>query len=276
MSINSFQIDLTPEQYDLHKVLHAGMAFRVRDIDDGQYLVQSRDKVAIVVQDEGAITIQCLTSVEDLEREKAFWCNYFNFEDTTLDMYSLFPDTPLCRDVVDYGAGLHLLRQDPWEATVAFILSQRNTIHNITMSVEKLCQYAGRQVYGLYKSFPPAKDLLDTDVLTHISAGFRVPYLRSAAWHVANGYLDFETIKYPNASYRDALRALLSVNGIGAKVANCICCFSLGHTDAFPIDVHIERILAHPDLKDFIPDKLGRNAALAQQYLYLYAITHNF
>lgn len=276
MSVNSFQINLTPEQYDLHKVLHAGMAFRVRDIDDGQYLVQSQDKVVIVAQNESTITIQPLSPVENNEEEQAFWYNYFNFEDATLDMRSLFPDTPLCRDVISYGAGLHLLRQDPWEATVAFILSQRNTIHNIMMSVEKLCQYSGQPVYGLYKSFPSAADLLDTDVLTRISAGFRVPYLRSAAWHVANGYIDFDALRYPKASYRDALRVLLTINGVGAKVANCICCFSLGHTDAFPIDVHIERILAHPDLKDFMSEKLGRNAALAQQYLYLYAITHNF
>ena len=51
------------------------------------------------------------------------------------------------------------------------------------------------------------------------------------------------------ADYAAAVEALTGLCGVGIKVANCVSLFGLHHTDAFPVDVWMKRILTqyYPD-----------------------------
>lgn len=62
------------------------------------------------------------------------------------------------RAAAEYGKGIRILRQDPFEMLITFIISQRKSIPAIRSSVEKLCLAAGKEITktgGLFTHFPP-------------------------------------------------------------------------------------------------------------------------
>ena len=81
--------------------------------------------------------------------------------------------------------------------------------------------------------------------------------------------LDLEALK--KCDYREAIKSLRKVRGIGEKVANCVVLFGLNHMEAFPIDVWMKRELKENFPPDFNPESLGEYAGLAQQYIFYYA-----
>ena len=110
---------------------------------------------------------------------------------------------------------------------------------------------------------------LEPDDLAHIRSGYRAAYIVGAARAVAGGELDLEALAAADAD--TAMKGLLSLNGVGVKVANCALLFGLGHMEAFPIDVWMKRALKEHFAPDFDPASLGPYAGLAQQYIFYYA-----
>ena len=115
--------------------------------------------------------------------------------------------------------------------------------------------------------------------LESCSLGYRADYIRRAAGKIASKKDFLKRIK--NLSYEDAKKELIKLPGVGDKVADCILLFSLGHHEAFPVDVWIKRIMeqnyfggkAMPNKKivAFARDYFGEYAGYAQQFLYHYA-----
>ena len=120
-------------------------------------------------------------------------------------------------------------------------------------------------------TFPSAErvaGLTESD-LAPLRSGYRAPYILAAAREVAEGRLDLDALA--KSDYITAKKALMSLPGIGEKVANCVVLFSLRMPSAFPIDVWIKKALAehYPDGLDTAV--FGENAGLAQQYMFYYA-----
>jgi len=68
----------------------------------------------------------------------------------------------------------------------------------------------------------------------------------------------------------DARKKVLSLNGIGPKVADCFLLFGLQKFDAFPVDTWIKKAqILYPGKLD--PSRFGPYAGIAQQYLFFYA-----
>ena len=72
----------------------------------------------------------------------------------------------------------------------------------------------------------------------------------------------------------------MKLMGVGPKVADCVMLFSMGKTDAFPVDVWIKRIMESLYIKQemslnqiqkYAEEKFGEYAGIAQQYLFFYA-----
>ena len=74
--------------------------------------------------------------------------------------------------------------------------------------------------------------------------------------------------------YKSAKEYLMQFDGIGEKVADCICLYGLHHLQAFPIDTHIEQILKreydcdYEIFSEWYLDGLNEYAGIAQQYLF--------
>ena len=190
---------------------------------------------------------------------------------------------------IDFAPGIRLLRQDPWEAMVTFIISARNSIPLIRRSVEliakaygdpipKTCQEAtGEPFY----SFPGPERLAGASIeeLLECRTGFKAPYIKEAAEKIASGSFDLYGVR--DLEYPDAKSKLMELRGIGTKVSDCILLFSFGFYQAFPIDVWVTRIMRYfyfdskkvplRAISEFAHEKFGNLAGYAQQYLFYYA-----
>ena len=80
--------------------------------------------------------------------------------------------------------------------------------------------------------------------------------------------------------YEKAKERLLTIKGVGEKVANCVLLFSLGYRNAFPVDIWIKRIMENlyfegstdnKEIIQFAKKKFGEYGGYAQQYLFYYA-----
>lgn len=174
---------------------------------------------------------------------------------------------------MEYGSGIRILRQEPWETLCSFIVSQNNNIPRIKKIIAAMSERYGEPVASgsrIYYSFPTAEALVEAGVdgLAALRTGFRAKYIYDAALRVSDGSLDLDAVSKmtPDA----AMEALCEIKGVGPKVASCAMLFGLGMTSAFPIDVWIKRVLAkyYPDGLDI--GMLGDYAGIAQQYLFYY------
>ena len=163
-----------------------------------------------------------------------------------------------------------ILRQDPWETLISFIISQRKSIPAIKNSIERLCKAYGTPIDDTHWAFPTAEQLmfmnLDKD---DCGLGYRKDYIHKLARDVVSGNFSMEELV--TADYETAKEMLLSIRGVGEKVANCVLLFGLGFDDAFPVDVHMRRILDEHYPDGFPYERYDGQLGLVQQYLFEYA-----
>lgn len=169
---------------------------------------------------------------------------------------------------IEASHGIRILRQDPWEALCSFIISQNNNIPRIKKIIREMCARYGEKIEGGC-AFPTAKALADAgeNAIFDLRTGFRAKYIYDAAKKVASGELLPDDVRSA-ASYEDAEKLLLTVSGVGPKVAACTLLFGFERLDAFPVDVWIKRVMERrfPDGLD--PSVFGEYAGVAQQYLF--------
>ncbi|KAL9060488.1 MAG: hypothetical protein Q9162_000661 [Coniocarpon cinnabarinum] len=196
--------------------------------------------------------------------------HYLNLGPNLTDLYEQWMKAdPNFRKKAPKFAGVRILRQDAWEALVGFICSSNNNIARISQMVEKLCKHYGRLIGYMneepYHDFPTPESLTNPNVEQHLRSlgfGYRAKYLYQTAVLVTEkeeGWLD--TLRNPESpafgkaartggemrpegreGYRDAHEALLSLQGVGPKVADCVCLMGLGWGEAVPVDTHVWQI----------------------------------
>ncbi|MBM3904357.1 MAG: DNA repair protein [Thaumarchaeota archaeon] len=151
--------------------------------------------------------------------------------------------------------GLRLMRQDPFQCYISFIVSSnssiqniRRTLQNITIKFGKKIKFDNKEFY----TFPEPKILANAtnQELSSCGLGYRVPFVREASSLVSTGQINFDYLK--KADYNAAKESLLQVLGIGNKVADCILLFSLEKLESFPLDRWIIR-----SLQEYYPDKFS-------------------
>jgi len=153
--------------------------------------------------------------------------------------------------------GIRMLRQDPVENLFSFICSQNNNIKRISQLVEKLCENYGNTIVEsegvTHYSFPSLKALSAPGVeekLRQLGFGYRAKFIHASAKFIETNHGGEDWLyKLRKKSYEDAHTELVSLPGVGAKVADCVCLMSLDKTEAIPIDTHMWQIA----LRDYLP-----------------------
>lgn len=253
-------------ELDMIKTFECGQCFRWNLGDDGIYRGVANGYYAELEARDGSVYI-----TSDAPEE--MWPQYFDMQ-TDYDEISRTFTGEYLSECVRYGRGIRILRQNSWEALCSFIISQCNNISRIKGIVERLCENFGDAIFvgdKTYYTFPTAERLaaLEPDDLACIRSGYRAEYIICAARAVVNGDIDLEALK--KCDYKQAIKTLRSIRGVGEKVANCVVLFGLWHMEAFPIDVWMKRALKENFPPDFDPATLGSYAGLAQQYIFYYA-----
>ena len=256
---------------DLRETLDCGQCFRWKEQPDGSFIGVVRGKYAHIYKDGDFLVVD---GAEDADR--AMWFDYFDLGlDYGMVRRELSAIHPTLADAARYAPGIRILNQEPFEALISFIISQNNNIKRITGIIDRLCEHFGRPINGTHPSFtfPTAERLaaLSPDDLVPIRAGFRHRYIIDAARKVADGTIDLEAIRA--LPYDEARGELMTICGVGVKVADCVMLYGLHRLDGFPLDVWMKRAMAalFPDLK---PSDFGQYAGIAQQYIFHYARMH--
>lgn len=254
------------QELDMMKTFECGQCFRWNCGDDGVYRGVVGGYYAEASAKDGEVYITS-DAPEDI------WQQYFDLGTDYAEISRAFTGEYLSK-CVQYGRGIRILRQDSWEALCSFIISQCNNISRIKGIVERLCEQFGDkcEANGVsYYTFPSAERLaaLEPSDLAGIRSGYRAEYIIAAARAVTQGELDLDALK--TCDYREAIKTLRQIRGVGEKVANCVVLFGLYHMEAFPVDVWMKRALKEHFPADFDPTSLGAYAGLAQQYIFYYA-----
>jgi N-glycosylase/DNA lyase len=149
-----------------------------------------------------------------------------------------------------YG-GIRILRQDPWETMVCFMISATNSVSNIERVVSRLCDWYGRRIkveepwfQGSYRAFPTPQALARADeqeMRRATSMGFRAPFVIAAARRIVEEETDLS--EFRTRPYVETIEQLMSYDGIGEKIADCVALFSLDKPEAFTVDRWIKRVM---------------------------------
>jgi len=252
--------------FDADKIFDCGQCFRWLKQPDGSWRGIAHSRVMTLSQEENRVTLSA--PKEDFE---SIWHNYFDLERDYEAMRSRLGVSDYMTKACEFGKGIRILRQEPWEALCTFIISQCNNIARIRGIVERLCALKGEELgEGLYSfpSFDTVASLSEED-LAPLRSGYRAKYILEAARAVSEGRFDLDAACKMNAD--DAMKALLTLEGVGKKVAGCVMLFGLGKTEAFPIDTWMKKALKEYFEEGFDPRVFGDDAGIAQQYIFYYA-----
>lgn len=259
---------------NLYDIANSGQCFRWKELSPNEYAVVAFDKLLIIKQDHG---IELMSNAEDFSLT---WRNYLDLD---YDYESVLrvvqdPEDYFLRSASKFSSGIRILNQDPWECLISFIISQQNNIPRIIGIIDRLCMRCGDVVgeYNgeLYYSFPTAEQIMDHYLeLRDIGVGFRDKYILDACRKINAGY-DLNRLR--DLSAEDTIKELKSFYGVGDKVANCISLFGLGHKEAFPRDVWINRIIDKYYSGEFDTSRFAGFSGVIQQYMFYYerSISH--
>jgi N-glycosylase/DNA lyase len=216
------------------------------------------------------------------EEYKSLWRHYLaldtDYEAINSSIISATKSAHMEKAVL-YGDGIRILRQEPWECVCSFIISQNNNIPRIKKIISALSEKYGEKIEQnntTYYTFPTAKALCDAgeEAIFALKTGFRAKYIIDASSKISSGETDLEAI-LNEENFDTCVDILCKIKGIGLKVASCALLFGFNKTEAFPIDVWMKRALEKyfPDGIDL--NALGKNAGIAQQYLFYYERYNN-
>jgi N-glycosylase/DNA lyase len=263
-------ITINNPDFDIRKIAESGQCFRLNPNQTGGYTLVALGRVLRLSETNEGCMLDCTQAEFD-----ALWQNYFDLgTDYAAIRAQVDPEDAFLRRACDYGAGIRMLRQDPWEMLVSFIISQRKNIPAIKYCIEAICSRYGEPIESeseRFYAFPSAERLaaLDEAHFLACSLGYRAKYVLSAARMIATGTLDLSAIAAMND---EALySALLTVSGVGEKVANCVMLFGYHRLDRFPRDVWINRIEAREYGGAFPTGQYPDTAGALQQYIFYYA-----
>ncbi len=251
-----------------HSAEYSGVAF-------GRYISFAADGDKIYIYN---------SDMEDFQNIWArFLCLDLDYAEINRDILAR-SEGSIMADAMEYGRGIRILRQDPEEALISFIISQNNNIPRIKKTVEALCLQIGepieltddvkRHASGVSSmcTFPTAHSIckLGESGLRELKVGFRAPYINGAAQLLHSGEIDLVGIGALDTE--QCIEQLCRIKGVGIKVASCAALFGLARYDAFPVDVWIRRVgeKYFPEDKNFNGSRFGEFAGIAQQYLFYY------
>lgn len=208
------------------------------------------------------------------EAERNFWRRYFALDVDYPALLARYQagNRRLAACVAE-NPGIRVLRQPFFETLCTFILSQNNNIPRIRGLVERLCALCGRPLESGQYAFPTPEQLAacTEEQLATLRAGWRAAYLADAAQKVLGPLPGPETLAaLPLA---DARAALMTIHGVGPKVADCTLLYGLGRWDAFPLDVWMKRAMAQLFPRG-IPVCCRGTQGIAQQFIFAYARAH--
>ncbi len=254
--------------FSLQHTLECGQFFRFTKGPDA-YLVQSMDRIFAIRQKGDFVFYEGV--------EESFLVRFFRLEDDLDSIYKGIDVDPIIHRTVEEYRGMRLIRQDPWECLISFLCSSAKAIAHIRCIVEMLCRCCGKKVLlknHISYGFPEPDCIGNPCQLEPVRAGFRTSYLLKASRCIDRGRL----VSLKSLSRGEAREQLMTLSGVGKKVADCTLLYSLDFLEAFPVDTWIKKGLqkayfmgkktSERTMEEFVSNHFGPYAGYAQLYLF--------
>lgn len=303
------------DSFELEDIFDCGQCFRWDRQEDGSYIGVIKDGVLKVSKHGDSVTFEGILDGDinsivydyfDLETDYNVFKNRLNKIDDNM------------KRSIEFGSGIRILNQDLWEMVISFIISANNNIPRIKGIINRISEKVGKRISWNGKDyflFPTVEELAELSVadLRALGTGFRDKRIYNTTQMILNKKVDLDALKSAalrNVSDLDCLKSvalknesdieclknkcakstdevrevLLSLDGVGEKVADCILLFGLHRFDTFPVDVWVRRVMnvlyIHNDDETKVSKKQIREVAyslfgeiegMAQQYLFYWA-----
>ena len=264
-------------------IFECGQCFRWDEQPDGSYTGIVKDNVINVKKVDNSIVFKSLGAD--------------NLEKLAIDYFDLNRDYEEIKDTlskideylansIKYGSGIRILNQDLWETIISFIISANNNIPRIKGIINRISQKYGNEINWegrSYYTFPTPENLAKATVedLRGLGLGFRDVRVYETTHKILEKQVDLEKM-HEEKDTQKVRDELLSLSGVGPKVADCILLFStLKRFDVFPIDVWVRRVMNELYIKNedetkvnkkeierLAKEKYGNLEGIAQQYLF--------
>ena len=174
---------------------------------------------------------------------------------------------------MEFGKGIRILKQEPFEALISFIISQRKNIPSIRTTVEQFCKLFGSFVGTPYEQinfFPNVHMVAHATMfdMSSLALGYRSSYVRDAIDKVNTRAVDLEILQYE--SDKDLLEILQRIRGVGPKVAACVALYAYHRLNIMPIDVWIQKAIDEDFNGNNIFYEFAEYAGVLQQYIFFF------
>ena len=263
---------------DIYKTFDCGQCFRFDEVrlfgNKYEYAGVAYGRYVVFGQDRtDEIKIYYSTEQEYSTLWKRYLALDTDYEKINANIIEISASEHMKRAVM-YGDGIRILRQEPWECVCSFIISQNNNIPRIKKIIYALSQKYGHPIVCgdmTHYAFPEAASLYEAgeDAIFALKTGFRAKYIIDAARSVSSSEIVLDNV-LKEESFDTCMDILCKIKGVGPKVASCALLFGFGKTEAFPIDVWMKRALAKYFPNGLDIKALGKDAGIAQQYLFYY------
>tara|TARA_B100000683_G_scaffold221978_1_gene219365 strand:- start:1015 stop:1854 length:840 start_codon:yes stop_codon:yes gene_type:complete len=261
-------------EINIDDTINSGQVFLWKKIDSKWYGINGKN--ILILKDE--------LDIKSKEVQK-----FFRFDDDFQEIKKQLSKDKVMKKAIGNFPGMRILRQDPFQCYISFIVSSNSNIPNIQTRLQKLSQKFGeKKIIGKneFFLFPKPEKLANASIndIAKCGLGYRTKYVKKAAIAVSKGIIDFPSLK--KQDYQEARDDLCQVFGIGKKVADCIMLFSLDKLEAVPLDRWVLRILekyyskefqistktitekTYDELHNKIVDHFGKYAGYGQQFLF--------
>jgi len=267
---------VSSKDFDVYKTLECGQCFRWQKEADAYVGVVAQSVLVIERVDDENHLVSIYGNPMSLSEVN----HYFDLEtDYAVIMKQLGTLDDHMEKAAVYGAGIRLLKQEPFETLISFIVSSNNNIPKIRMTVEALSEkfgiYLGHYQGKPYFSFPDITGLASATIeaLNVKAIGYRTKSLFNTCEKIVEAGYDLnEPFKM---DYFSARVWLTQFYGVGDKVADCVLLFAYGKMASFPIDTWVKKMLGqlydvHSGYEVFVREKFSEYPGLAQQILFYY------
>ncbi len=271
------------DSFEPKHIFECGQCFRWNENENGSYIGVVGSNVINVEKVDNNILFSSF-GADNLEK---LAINYFDLNRDYKEIKRrLSSIDEYLANSVKYGSGIRILNQDLWETIISFIISANNNIPRIKGIIERMSKKYGNKIEWKgkeYYTFPTVESLSKATVedLRNLGLGFRDVRIYETTRNILNKEVDLEEL-HKEKDTKKVRDTLLTLSGVGPKVADCILLFStLKRFDVFPIDVWVRRVMNDlyiknedetkvnkKEIEKLAKEKYGNLEGLAQQYLF--------
>ncbi|MBQ8093187.1 MAG: hypothetical protein IJ242_06385 [Clostridia bacterium] len=262
------------DDFDLSRIAGSGQCFRwQRQSDESYRIIHGQE--CLYIRQTGAEQYELDCSEDAFSR---IWHAYFDLDTRYAQIRARIDSMtdPYLAEASEAEKGIRILRQDPWEMVISFIISQNRSIPMICQSIEALCRLSGDarqdQRGCLFYTFPvPARiaALSEAELTGPCRLGYRWRYVQSVSRMAASGELNLKEID--SQPDDEARRLLMSLYGVGEKVADCILLFGFHRLNTLPVDVWMKRVFREHYISGYDVTKHSPYNGVYQQYLFAHS-----